>query len=85
MRGIAWLDVDNNLGFRTREFLEETDPRFLTNNNHYMVKAWHFDTDDFDVMHRMFSNMRDIRLNGSLVRDLARSIGFDLQRLKEGR
>lgn len=83
MKGVAYLDVDGTLGFRSKEFLEEVEPMFMTNNSHYIMKAWHFDTDNFDLMHNMFSSMRDLRLNGSEVKNLSQCIGFDIQRLKE--
>lgn len=85
MKGVAFLDVDGGLGFRTQEFLDNTDPMFMTNNHAFILKAWRFDTDNFDLMYDMFRALRDLKLTSSAVVDLARAIGFDVARLKEGR
>ncbi|HET8689120.1 MAG TPA: hypothetical protein VFM18_21120 [Methanosarcina sp.] len=83
MKGIAFLNADGILSFRTSEFLDFECPHFMTDNYHHISKAWRFNTDDFDSMHAMFSSMRDLRLKGADVLAFSKAIGFDLQRLKD--
>lgn len=78
MKGIAYLDADAALGFRTQEFLDEIDPGFLANNRDLILKAWRFDTDDVDTVRTMFKGMRFLKVNDRLLRDFASSIGFDM-------
>lgn len=86
MKGVAFLDVDGELGFRSQEFLDYEDPKFMTNNHTFILKAWRFDTDDINSMLDMFRCIRDMRLTTiPAATAFAKSIGFDLARLKENK
>lgn len=81
MKGLAFLNADGVLCFRTQEFLDE-NPSFISANADLIMKAWRFDTQDFSSMYDMFSRIRDLRLSIPEVKAFASAINFDLQSLK---
>lgn len=82
MKGLAYLDADSSISYRTKDFINNVDPMFISNNYHYIVKAWNFDTDDFQTMLSMFRGFKDLRLSNQQVMEFARTIGFDLSKLR---
>jgi len=82
MKGLAYLDADNNVSYRTKDFLDNVDPMFIPNNYHHIIKAWNFDTEDFQTMLSMFRGFKDLKLGNQQVLEFSRTIGFDISKLR---
>lgn len=82
MQGIAYLDADGLLGFRTKQFLEEVDPGFFSANRGLILQAWRFNTEDTDTMRSMFRSMKALKIHDRALRDFAATMDFDMSVFK---
>lgn len=81
MIGYAYLDFDNQLVIKDKNYIEVDNPFFWDQNRNLIVKKWKFDTNDFQSMLFMFRQIRDLQVNRRTVIDFANSLNFDLERL----
>lgn len=78
MKGVAYLDADGLIGFRTQQFLDEVDPGFFSSNRALLLQAWRFSTEDIDTMRSMFRSMKALKIHDRALRDFAATIDFDM-------
>ena len=55
----------------------------MPDNYDMILKFWKFDTEDKDLMLRIFRDFRDMKLSQREVLDFAKSIGFDVSSLRQ--
>jgi hypothetical protein len=62
MKGYAYLDADNTLNYRTWEYINYDNPSFFSDNSHYIIKSWMFDTEDKLRFLSMMRNFNDLKI-----------------------
>ena len=82
MQGVVFLTTDHSLSWRSRQVLEE-NPSFARDNYDLILRLWNFDTDDTDSMRNIFIAFRDLKLSQREVLDFAKSVDFDISKLRQ--
>ena len=82
MQGVVFLTVDHSLSWRSKKVLDE-NPYFARDNYDLILRLWNFDTDDIDSMRNIFTAFRDLKLSQREVLDFAKSIDFDISKLRQ--
>lgn len=82
MKGYAYADLDNDIVYKTADYIDNMNPGFFSQNRHLITKRWIFDTDDLQSMMRMFRDFQDLRVTVTSSSAFLSAIGFDMTRLK---
>ena len=82
MKGYAYIDLDNELVYKTRSYIEDDNPAFWNQNSHLLVRKFSFDTDDKSSMIRMLRTFQDMSISPDRVKNFCSCINFDLKDLK---
>jgi hypothetical protein len=83
MKGYAYLDLDNNVIYKSADYIDNDNPGFFLQNHHYIIKHWKFNTDDARSMWTVFSALTDLKIPVSNVRAFIDCIGYDMNRLRD--
>lgn len=78
MKGYAYVDFDNNVVYKTWEYIQQDNPMFWKDNELFIQKAYMFDTENRDVMKLMFTSMRGLGIKDRVIMELSEAIGFDI-------
>jgi hypothetical protein len=82
MIGYAYLDLDNELMYKTQDYIENDNPGFWGQNSHLILKYWKFDTEDMNNMRKLFHAITNLAVPNSNVLNFVRTIKFDMNSLK---
>lgn len=85
MKGYAYLDNDGNLNFRLKEYIDQENPSFWAENEHFIDIVWAIDTEKDEDMYKMFSYLRRIEAPSRVVLDFCKAINFNLEEFKKRR
>ena len=74
--------MESAISWREQSVIDD-NPYFMPDNYDMILKFWKFDTEDKDLMLRIFRDFRDMKLSQREVLDFAKSIGFDVSSLRQ--
>ncbi len=83
MKGYVYLDLDNNLIYKTWDYINGDNPGFFSQNKHLIIRTWTFDTEDSRLMLNMLRSFSDLQLEVESVKNFLGSIGFTKETMKE--
>ena len=81
MIGYVYIDIDNEVVYKTQDYIENSNPGFWTQNSHLLARKYKFDTEDVGSMLRVFRAFSDMEVSVSNVRNFCSAIGYDIGRL----
>lgn len=83
MIGYAYLDLDGHLIYKTQQYIDEVDPGFFTQNSHFILRRWKFDTEDRFSMIRLLQAVTDLIPNSaSNIKLFLQSINYNPDNLR---
>lgn len=83
MEGYVYLDIDDNLVRKDKDYVDNMNPLFFSDNKAYIVRKWSFNTDDRANMMSMLRTFKDLRIETVKVLVFLKDINFDINVLKE--
>lgn len=83
MKGYVYLDPEGNLIYKDKDYIDNINPLFWTENEYFVLRVWTFDTEDDDSMWNAFLGFRNLQLKGHVVQNFCKSVGFDLEAFKQ--
>lgn len=82
MKGYVYLNPEGDLVYKDKNYIENVNPMFWTENEFFVLRVWMFDTEDDDSMWRAFLGFKNLKLKGFVVQNFCKAIDFDLEGFK---
>jgi hypothetical protein len=77
MKGYVYLDVDNELIIKDKNYIDNINPLFWSENGGFIVKKWAFDTDEPSIMKTILIDFKTLQMKKQLALRFLDAIGFD--------
>lgn len=81
MKGYLYIDFDNNFVHKTKEYIDNENPMFWSDNTHIIYKAFPFDTDDAESVKFAFKKAQEFGIKPHQLKEMAGQINFDLTKI----
>ena len=78
-KGYVYIDNDNNINIRNKDYIEVENPSFWQDNSHLIDTVWEFDTENESLMLNIMTSFKRRELPTTTVVNFCKAINFDLQ------
>jgi hypothetical protein len=77
MKGYVYLDIDNELVLKDKNYIDNVNPTFWSENAGFIIKKWAFDTEQPSIMKSILLDFKTLQMKKQMAMRFLEAIGFD--------